>query len=955
MVARSFHAGRGVAAALALIPVLMASCSGCRSGPQALVCPPGASEHANPPPDKQERWCAKDDGSLERNGPYERYWPTGKLREQGSFDAGVRSGQWVAYDEGGKVRSRVGYQAGRRSGVAQRLDERGEVVASGEYQDGKRDGEWTFFLGGKTAPGPRTKVRYVGGLADTPIFIENAEGENVPPEAFALGVRDGEVKLADAKGTTLLQGQVQDGRRQGMFTVFNPTGKPASRAGYRNGRLDGPFAIWDAEGGAISEGSFDSGALDSVFTDRFNPVSKNLRLLTTLPAPLAADPLRLATLLVVVTKDSKVMALHPQTGAVVWTKPVGPAVAYGPMSAGGACPIAVVTTDKRLRLLNAETGDTCSEISIDTDVRPALVSGRSDKGIKLVAIGAAGQQVTAVDARDGQEIWKFQAEAPITAGPVVIEGEWSEGRRAVVGDAQGRLIWLDLGTGKKEQERAPAEAEPGPVVELVAGGDLVYVIRQVGHGFALEPYAVTGRREAGYHLDERPKVASAGLLTVFVSPGQIVTYQATNTGPSVSQKTLPPQVQLQDVFAFESSAYLFANRPATLLRMDVGRPEWGAANRLPRAMQCAGRRFDVVDRQEGTIYIGCETSRSLLALALPLQGGTEAWKLADRTVGQCLETDGIVVMRPVDSAKGRSQGVAAVDALSGITLWEAIADHPSPAEDFLAAVGPVVIFDQDGRLTARSRVNGRVAWEHVLSDQTIDGECVSSNAPAMPFTLPQPYSETQPQGSRLSKPVVLGATVYVSTSCGVGAIDALTGVLEWIVPSPTPYLTLKVIPTSQGSIVVGNDKGIWALDPSSGKVLWTTSSGSSFAVTDQTVVTSLEDARLVAYDALTGGVSWLYRPPNRDVDGNSPRLAMNAQGLVQYRYVARTETGEMPYLVMINPSDGTVLASYDSGLTPASDGTLKPPAKVAQAVCGGPLNQYVNASGFTADRTVPFQ
>jgi antitoxin component YwqK of YwqJK toxin-antitoxin module len=230
----------------------MASCSGCRSGPQALACPPGTSEHANPPPDKLERWCAKDDGSLERNGPYERTWPSGKLREQGSFDAGVRNGQWVAYDEGGKVRSRVGYQAGRRSGMAQRLDDRGEVVASGEYQDGKRDGEWTFFLSGKTAPGLRTKVRYVGGLADTPIYIENAEGESVPPEAFALGVRDGDLKLADAKGNPLLQGQVQDGRRQGMFTVFNPTGKPASRAGYRNGRLDGPFAIWDAEGGAIS-------------------------------------------------------------------------------------------------------------------------------------------------------------------------------------------------------------------------------------------------------------------------------------------------------------------------------------------------------------------------------------------------------------------------------------------------------------------------------------------------------------------------------------------------------------------------------------------------------------------------------------------------------------------------------------------------------------------------------
>jgi outer membrane protein assembly factor BamB len=933
----------------------MASCSGCRGGPQPLACPAGTSEHANPPPDKLERWCAKDDGSLERNGPYERYWPSGKLREQGSFEAGARSGQWVVYDETGKVRTRTGYQAGRRSGMAQRLDDRGEVVTSGEYQDGKRDGEWTFLLGGKSAPGLRAKVRYVGGLADTPLFIENAEGESVPPEAFALGLRDGDLKLPDAKGNTLIQGQVQDGRRQGMFTVFHPSGKPASRAGYRNGRLDGPFATWDAEGGAIAEGSFDSGSLESVFTDRFNPVSKNLRLLTTLPAPLAADPLRLSTLLVVATKDSKLMALQPQTGAVVWTKPVGPAVAYGPMASGGSCPIAVVTTDKRLRLLNAETGDTCSEIALDTDVRPALVSGRSDKGIKLVAVGAAGQQVTAVDARDGQEIWKYEAEAPITAGPLVIEGEWAEGRRAVVGDAEGRLIWLDLGTGKKELERTPAEELPGPVVELVAGGDLVHVIRQVRQGFALEPYTVTGRREAGYHLDERPKVASAGLLTVFVSPGQIVTYQATNTGPSVSQKALPPEVQFQNVFAHESSAYLIASRPATLLRLDVGRPEWGAASRLPRAVQCSGRRFEVVDRQEGVVYLGCESSRSVLALSLPLQGSTEAWKLPDRTVGQCLETDGIVVMRPVDAAKGKTQGVAAVDALSGVTLWEAVASHPSPSEDFLAAVGPVVIFDQDGRLTARSRVNGRVVWEHVLEDQIIDGECVSSNAPAMPFTLPQPYSEAQPQGSRLAKPVVLGATVYVSTSCGVGAIDALTGVLEWIVPSPTPYLTLKLSPTSQGSIVAGNDKGIWALDPSTGKVLWTTSSGNSFAVTDQTVITSLEDARLVAYDALTGGVSWLYRPPSRDVDGNSPRLAMSNQGTVQYRYVARTETGEMPYLVMINPNDGAVLASYDSGLTPASDGLLRQPAKVSQSVCGGPLNQYVNAGGFTAERTVPFQ
>lgn len=73
-----------------------------------------------------------------------RYYDNGKLKIEGSYKDGKRSGKWVSYYRNGNVWAEATYRDGKEYGKKTVYYENGKVYYTGEMKDGKRVGKWRF-------------------------------------------------------------------------------------------------------------------------------------------------------------------------------------------------------------------------------------------------------------------------------------------------------------------------------------------------------------------------------------------------------------------------------------------------------------------------------------------------------------------------------------------------------------------------------------------------------------------------------------------------------------------------------------------------------------------------------------------------------------------------------------------------------------------------------------------
>ena len=68
----------------------------------------------------------------------------GKLKIEGSYKDGKRSGRWVSYYRNGNVWAEATYRNGKEYGPKTVYYENGKVYYTGEMKNGKRVGKWKF-------------------------------------------------------------------------------------------------------------------------------------------------------------------------------------------------------------------------------------------------------------------------------------------------------------------------------------------------------------------------------------------------------------------------------------------------------------------------------------------------------------------------------------------------------------------------------------------------------------------------------------------------------------------------------------------------------------------------------------------------------------------------------------------------------------------------------------------
>lgn len=100
-----------------------------------------------------------DDGTLKvkyqvdadgkKDGLFEEFYPTGKVKQRVEYKAGTREGKYATFHSNGRIQATGTYQNGKRQGIYSERTEKGQPQLLAHYKDGKLDGVLTRYQDGQ--------------------------------------------------------------------------------------------------------------------------------------------------------------------------------------------------------------------------------------------------------------------------------------------------------------------------------------------------------------------------------------------------------------------------------------------------------------------------------------------------------------------------------------------------------------------------------------------------------------------------------------------------------------------------------------------------------------------------------------------------------------------------------------------------------------------------------------
>ena len=108
----------------------------------------------------------REEGSFQhgvRHGVWKGWREDGTLRSQGQYVNGLREGVWQAYSESGSLLSELSFAAGSRHGEWHSYSETGSILEEGQYSENTATGRWTtYYSGGQI----KERGLFVNGLRE---------------------------------------------------------------------------------------------------------------------------------------------------------------------------------------------------------------------------------------------------------------------------------------------------------------------------------------------------------------------------------------------------------------------------------------------------------------------------------------------------------------------------------------------------------------------------------------------------------------------------------------------------------------------------------------------------------------------------------------------------------------------------------------------------------------------
>lgn len=178
--------------------VLAASCQRSQSSPSSPECNGGVA-HGAKPPKGSLFWCA--DGSGRKHGLYQEWFPNGTLKVDAMYRAGKADGTFVAYHDSGKRKEQGQHEGGLRVGRWQEWHPDGSLRRDAEYLPGGEVRFTTYHEGG----GPRWVVGAMRAQKEHGHFVEWSRG-----------------------GNKIAEGDFEAGRKLENWTFWNDDGTPSA-------------------------------------------------------------------------------------------------------------------------------------------------------------------------------------------------------------------------------------------------------------------------------------------------------------------------------------------------------------------------------------------------------------------------------------------------------------------------------------------------------------------------------------------------------------------------------------------------------------------------------------------------------------------------------------------------------------------------------------------------------
>jgi len=152
---------------------------------------------------------------MDGDGKQHGYWIIfeNKVKsEEGRFEHGIRVGIWKGYYPSGKPKQQITYQDGKPNGYAKFYYENGNVSEEGLWKENKWIGEYKFYH-------PNGNPAYEWKYSDS-------------------GKRTGVQKYYHENGKIMIEGEWKEGKENGTIKEFDNNGKLIAEKTFNDGQLD---------------------------------------------------------------------------------------------------------------------------------------------------------------------------------------------------------------------------------------------------------------------------------------------------------------------------------------------------------------------------------------------------------------------------------------------------------------------------------------------------------------------------------------------------------------------------------------------------------------------------------------------------------------------------------------------------------------------------------------------
>lgn len=206
--------------------------------------------------DTKERYYIKDflvsgKGAYGKNsknedvvtGPWEFYYPNGRLRSKGTFDnEGQRTGYWNYYYDNGQLKETSYYTNDMADGKSSVWFDNGVTYSKSTYHNDKKNGEETSY--------------YFNGRIASVIY-------------YKAGNKEGTARYYNVDGYLSSVINYNNGKQDGDAITYYPNGEKESLVRFTNDLPEGKYAEYFDNGKLKSEGNFSNGEKTGLWTTYF--------------------------------------------------------------------------------------------------------------------------------------------------------------------------------------------------------------------------------------------------------------------------------------------------------------------------------------------------------------------------------------------------------------------------------------------------------------------------------------------------------------------------------------------------------------------------------------------------------------------------------------------------------------------------------------------------------------